>query len=97
LLLLVLHLRQALRQRRDVAVQLGGSLLISLQSLLSIGGLGLNLGSGLGELRQLLLLRLQVLQNGGELCLSLLARLRDLRQLLLSCLERLLQSDPPSL
>ncbi|MFD0465663.1 hypothetical protein ACFQY9_31225 [Microvirga aerilata] len=58
LLELGLDLRQALGQLRDIAVQLSGSLLISLQGLLSSGGLGLNLGSGLGELRQLLLLRL---------------------------------------
>ena len=65
-------------------------MLIGLQVFSSRGGLGQNLGSGLGELRQLLLLRLQVLQIGSELRLGLLARLRDLGQLLLGCLMRLL-------
>jgi hypothetical protein len=94
---LVLDVRQALRQCCDAAVQLSGSLLIGLQGLSSSGGLALSLGSGLGELCQLLLLRLQVLQSGGELRLGLLARLCDLRQLLLGCLKRLLQGSELSL
>jgi hypothetical protein len=94
---LVLEFRQALRQRRGVAVQLGGPLLICLQVLLRSGGLRLNLGSGPGELRQLLLLCLQVLQSGSELRLSLLACLGDLGELLLGCLERLLQGPELSL
>ena len=36
---LVLEFRQALRERRNAAAQLGGSLLIGLQALLSRGGL----------------------------------------------------------
>ena len=97
LLELVLNVRQALRQCQHIAVQLGCILLVGLQRFLSSGGLGLNLCSGLGELRQLLLLRLQVLQSAGELRLGLLARLRDLGQLLLGCLERLLQGPELSL
>jgi hypothetical protein len=66
-----------------IAVQLGGPLLVRLQLLLGRGGLGLDVGSGLGELRQLLLLRLEVLQDSRVLRLSLLTSLGHLRQLLL--------------
>ncbi len=90
LLQLVLKLRKALRQSRDVAIELDGALLVGPQVLLSGGGLGLDLGPGLRELRQLLLLRLKVLKHGRVLRLRLLPRLGDLRELLLHGLERLL-------
>jgi hypothetical protein len=75
---LVLEVRQALRQRRHIAVQLGGPLLVSLQLLLGRGGLSLDVSSGLGELRQLLLLGLEVLQDSRVLRLSLLTSLGHL-------------------
>ena len=58
---LALEVRQALRERRDAAAQLGRTLLIGLKALLGRSGLGLDLGSGLRDLRQLLLLGLEVL------------------------------------
>jgi hypothetical protein len=58
---LVLEFRQALRERRNAAAQLSSALLSGLEALLSSRGLGLNLGSGLCELRQLLLLGVEIL------------------------------------
>ncbi len=97
LLQLVLEFRQALRQRRNIAVQLGGPLRVGLQLLLGRGSLGLDVSPGLGELRQLLLLRLEVLQDNRVLCLRLLTGLGHLRQLLLGGLKRLLQGSKLSL